>query len=546
LLDNADGKIDPKLLEELQPSNRAADLGGALIRAVDLIEETARTENIPNAQRSIVLVTDFQRGSITDALQGFRWPAATPVRIESIDVTQPTNVSFAVSASNRINTELADDDASGTEIRVLVSNAEASNRAQFDLRWIGADGKPLDDKSPELQGITIAPGDTRAISLSDPPPEAIAIELVGDDHPFDDRRYLIVPEPIEQTIWYLGDAVEDRRESLAYYLSILPLDRPGRTVQFERFEFNTFDPTVLADPNRLPLIVFSKFPDASKIELLQAYIEAGGKLVVVLDSTVAVDQVTEAGLRVLSGDGSITVSKADVKDYALLSEVELSHPIFRSLADARYSNFSKIQFWKHAKVETEDEGWSIPASFDDGNPAILERTLGDGKLIVFAAGWQPSDSQLALSTKFVPIISEIVGTRSRDNAWTSIEIGESSSLVPSESAKIIGPSGSSLPYNSAGDIEQIGVAGIYEFVDGETNRRFAANLAARESEMGQLDRSLLEQLGVELTSERTEIAKQVVDRQLKDSELESRQRWWRWLILAALGLIGIETWISRR
>src|SRR5207245_8038527 len=46
----------------------------------------------------------------------------------------------------------------------------------------------------------------------------------------------------------------------------------------------------------------------------------------------------------------------------------------------------------------------VLASFDTGDPAVVEVPLGKGRLFVLTSGWQPEDSQLALSTKFVPLL----------------------------------------------------------------------------------------------------------------------------------------------
>jgi len=35
-------------------------------------------------------------------------------------------------------------------------------------------------------------------------------------------------------------------------------------------------------------------------------------------------------------------------------------------------------------------------------------------------------------------------------------------------------------------------------------------------------------------------------RQLRDQELESRQKLWRWLLVGALGLVILETWWAGR
>ena len=43
------------------------------------------------------------------------------------------------------------------------------------------------------------------------------------------------------------------------------------------------------------------------------------------------------------------------------------------------------------------------ARFEAGDVAVAEKTDGKGRLVVFASGWQPVDSQLARSSKFVPL-----------------------------------------------------------------------------------------------------------------------------------------------
>ena len=43
-----------------------------------------------------------------------------------------------------------------------------------------------------------------------------------------------------------------------------------------------------------------------------------------------------------------------------------------------------------------------------GDPAIVQIPLGKGSVIVFTTSWRPSDSQLALSSKFVPLLGAIL------------------------------------------------------------------------------------------------------------------------------------------
>src|SRR5690606_12256600 len=61
----------------------------------------------------------------------------------------------------------------------------------------------------------------------------------------------------------------------------------------------------------------------------------------------------------------------------------------------------------------------------------LEVPLGSGRIILLTSGWQPEDSQLAVSTKFVPmlngLVDDVAGFVERR---TTYYVGESVPLAP--------------------------------------------------------------------------------------------------------------------
>jgi hypothetical protein len=76
--------------------------------------------------------------------------------------------------------------------------------------------------------------------------------------------------------------------------------------------------------------------------------------------------------------------------------------------------------------------------------------------------------------------------------------------------------------------------------------RFAVNVAASESDTAPLEMEQLEQLGVRLGDKATRDERLADIRQQRDTELESRQKVWRWLLVGCLGFIIIETWWAGR
>jgi hypothetical protein len=50
----------------------------------------------------------------------------------------------------------------------------------------------------------------------------------------------------------------------------------------------------------------------------------------------------------------------------------------------------------------------VLANFDHGKPAVLRKSVGKGEINIMASGWQPEESQFALSSKFLPLMLRYV------------------------------------------------------------------------------------------------------------------------------------------
>jgi hypothetical protein len=89
--------------------------------------------------------------------------------------------------------------------------------------------------------------------------------------------------------------------------------------------------------------------------------------------------------------------------------------------------------------------------------------------------------------------------------------------------------------------------GIYEQTRPEPARQFAVNLEGAESRTGLLPVENLEALGTPMRSA-TAVTERRPERklQLAAIEAESRQKMWRWLIVAALGMLIIESLLAGR
>ncbi len=96
----------------------------------------------------------------------------------------------------------------------------------------------------------------------------------------------------------------------------------------------------------------------------------------------------------------------------MLGEIAFDHPLFAPLAGPQFNDFTKIRFWKHRRIDPKALGESrVLARFEGGDPAVVEKPLGKGRLVVLASGWNPVDSQLARSSKFVPLMAALLEGR---------------------------------------------------------------------------------------------------------------------------------------
>jgi hypothetical protein len=88
--------------------------------------------------------------------------------------------------------------------------------------------------------------------------------------------------------------------------------------------------------------------------------------------------------------------------------------------------------------------------------------------------------------------------------------------------------------------------GIYTVNTGTNLLRFAVNSDAAESRTAPLPLEELERLRLPLHASSPEQVKRAEEKRLRlqATELEQRQKLWRWLIVAALTVLIMETWVA--
>lgn len=505
-------------LAELQPGWSSTNLGSALIEACAIF---SRTPDLRGMTRRIVLISDLQEGSHIDALRSQVWPENISVEIHRIEAPNLDNLTLSLAANAPGTSEKA---ASPSMTRLRVSNTPGSKVSEFSL-----------NTTPPINGH-LPPGASRVISI---PPSGSSVTLNGDAWDFDNTIHIATPQPRPVKVAFIGDdKTRNEASSPLFYLS-----RALQPTSALRPELVVLPESTATLPEDVQMVFLAgPLPKAS----LRDYLGSGGFVV-----SVITDRTRPGDLEALTGSASagwkISQSRpAAAEDYAMLGEVQSSHPLLRPFEDERLRDFTKLRFWHHRSVTPPaDGGFTIPARFDNGDPAMIARVVaGRGTLLMLTSGWHPADSQLALSTKFVPLLygwleaagfrnerpaSWLVGDLLPDKEWTTVTLpgGGSRPLMPGEGFRALMPGLFTLS-GSGGKAEQI-----------------AVNLAPEEGRVTPLDPARIRELGVRVEADAGPAADRAAAReQLALNEEEGRQRAWSWLLALLLGLLALETWLA--
>jgi hypothetical protein len=282
---------------------------------------------------------------------------------------------------------------------------------------------------------------------------------------------------------------------------------------------------------------------------LRGYLESGRTILMAMTSAEAADTLAE-----LAGIDRLTCQEADVNQYAMLSRMDFYHPLLAAFSDPRFGDFTGIHFWKHRRVDLSNcPKAHVLAWFDSDDPAWFEIAVGKGSLLVWTCGWHPADSDLALSSKFAPLLysaleygGALVARQSQYRVGDTVPL-PAWAARRSNGVQVLKPDGSVVRLEADEEaFAETDTPGIYTVLSGSDSRRFAINLPAKESRTDALPIESLEELGVttkpssDVVSERTEQA--AVHRGF--AEMESQQKIWRWVIVAALMALLIEIWLG--
>ncbi len=591
-------------ISKLSPGWALTNLGHALVSAAEAIEDDEVNDGQQTtAMRRVVLISDLQEGSNLEAMHAYEWPEEMELVVKPVRSQGTTNAALQLVIRPGADSGLGGS-ADGSRLGIRITNSSDATAERFQLNWAGetaagASSRAVDVYVPPGHSIVV-----RAPARSDGS-EARKLILTGDDHDFDNTLYLAPYLQQEVNILYIGSDNPNDFRGMLYYvrrafgatgvLKPRVISRPGNKTIAEK------------DIETAHLIITADAVNQENLVSLRRYLESGRTLLLVMKS---IDEAkTVAGL---SGIETIESEEADVDRYAMLGRIEFEHPLLGPFSEPRFGDFTQIHFWKYRRINIgaratpwtgsdpplagpsrSDKAASILrpdkigtaedasaesalpdarvlARFDSGDPAWIELPVGKGSLLVFTCGWHPSDSQLALSSKFVPLLYSILeyggvrtGQQSQYFVGDHIPIPHSIRAGGSRAVnlQIRKPDDSLISIDAGQQVfTQTDLPGIYAIessvgnppsrsdiaASADSAQLFAVNLPAKECQTAAMPIEDLERFGVlfkqpsSVAVERTE----QVRRHSSLAGLEYEQKVWRWVFIALLAVSLIEIWLA--
>jgi hypothetical protein len=230
-----------------------------------------------------------------------------------------------------------------------------------------------------------------------------------------------------------------------------------------------------------------------------------------------------------------------------LGFVDLDHPALFVFKQARGFDFSKARFLQYRRFKPDPAAKAsavkVLARFDDGREALLETSLGAGRVLSFSSPLDGVMSDLPVQPLFLPLIHELARYASAHQdapiyhrVGGAFDLGDGKTAGGSSlAATVVSPSGGRLTLAAGTSGIELDEAGFYEAQRGSGPPRVVAvNIDTAESDLTSLDREELDS-ALRRGGRTPEPA-----RMTTAPEVGTRQRWWRAALVSVALLMLLE------
>ena len=502
-----------KVIREAQRSDRATELHPALRQALDVLKRQTVT------RKQIYLITDGQA-------TGWKQLAETRAMLDAakeeaqariVLIGESETHNLAVTGLRMASALAPVGEAVRFEVEVRNTGAQDAANVQVSL---GIDTEPPADEA----GIdTIPAGEAKKISLyvtfRDPGFHAVTARIPQDRAPADDARTVAVRAIGEVNVLLAdGDPGVEPRESEVFYLrnALTPVPPELRAKYFIKTKTVTVTELESAKLSDYEAVVLANVVDVSETTLasLEKYLRGGGGLIVFPGPKINAQfynmrlheerGILPAAFAPAHGDAAQQEKSWHIAsrgyDHGIVSIWK--DPAAGSLATAHFFRAFTLLPGKKSDIPGDIGPPALVLNYDDGTPAVMERTWGFGRVIQFSSTASAKWNDLCTRPIYVPLMHRVLGSLlARQDEHLNLRVGSRFSYAMN--AELVGkdlgvvrPSGrqeppiqrrvalaNGLPLLDFADTDFAGAYDVKTAADTSSTVRFAAQADPDESKL---------------------------------------------------------------
>ena len=538
-------------LDTLQPGWGSTRYGPGLKLAQTILEES----DLP--ARELVMVSDFQRhGWIGE--EGVRLPAGTEIRIVPVSGDPGPNVAVA-------DVTLRRDRFSGRErvapsARLVRTGGEGPDAVEVAL---DVDGRELQRRS-----VTLPPSGTATVDFAPLPigerHTRGTVRVSADGLPRDDARHFVISPGSALPVMIYTRLGASAESSLFLSRALGISDEGSFDVATRTWGAGAADGLAAG---QVAVLNDAPFPPGVGGEAIKRFVEEGGGLLIVAGQSGGWGSDLDPWLGTRVG---APVDRLD-SGGGRIGWVDYDHPIFQLFKGLRSGDFTSTRFFRFRAL-TPLDGVGVLARFDDGGPALIERRVGQGRVLIWASTLDTFWNDLVLQPVFLPFVHQVtryVSGRGESLPWFTVgqvlDVSDARSMATAgllegteqeqelEGERIvIDPTGSSvrLPGGAGPHYLVLKDAGFYTLrpPGSEAARPLAVavNVDLAESDPATMDgQEIAAALAATLADgdARGEVSRTM---ELRRADIERRQSLWRLLLAVVLLLLAAESVMANR
>jgi hypothetical protein len=531
----------------------AAELSNGITRyaaPLQLADQILRESQLP--VREAVLVTDFQRVGWSEETE-IQLPAGTVLRRVDVADADPANLAIMDLTLDRIHRD-------GRELVAVLARLVNQGRDTVDNTQITL---ALDGERTASQPVSIGPNGSATVRF---PPFPVpqrevrgSVQLAADALPVDNVFRFVLSPSQSVSVLILEHPNAGPGEGLYLSRALSIGSDPPHRVTLKRI--SALRPSDL-EASSVVILNDAPFPGGATGARLRQFLTEGGGMLAVLGPRSGPGSWAQDAAELLPGALGVPVDRLADRG-GTLSITDYDHPVFDVFSAPRSGDFSQARYFRYRTIRDDGRG-AVLARFDDGNIALAETKIGDGKVLVWASGLSNSWNDLPLQPVFLPTVHRIVRYLARyapPQPWfTAGQVLDLSQFltdgVPDTAAQteteaeviVESPSGDHQVRRIAGAADYLalveqGFYGIRRAGDSEVVGTIAVNLNLTESDLTPLD---AEEWTSSIAYQGTAEAAADLAATLTPSEKERRQGLWWYLLVAVLLILVAESAISNR